>query len=179
MHLFSPFSEEKLCPLRASIDVLEGEYFFLCYLESRQEHFQEEAYTINWYKESAGKQQLVKETHRIVSQMNFLEFWPAELSDSGNYSVIHRWVHIRMYKCLACAHVCDEDNFFVLFCIDSGIHIKGAQGTALTAVSFPTSFHNNYQGEPLTSTNVYKEFQPFKCSAHLLIRQVAFLLACD
>ncbi|KFQ12587.1 Interleukin-18 receptor 1, partial [Leptosomus discolor] len=78
---------EKLCPLRASIDVLEGEYFFLCYLESMQEHFQEEAYTINWYKESAGKQQLIKETHRIVSQMNFLEFWPAELGDSGNYSV--------------------------------------------------------------------------------------------
>lgn len=76
-------------------------------------------------------------------------------------------------------HVYDEDNFFVLFCIDSGIHIKGAQGTALTAVSFPASFHNNYQGEPLTSTNVYKEFQPFKCSANLSIRQVAFLLACD
>ncbi|XP_075348045.1 interleukin-18 receptor 1 [Mycteria americana] len=80
---------EKLCPLRASIDVLEGEYFFLCYLDSMQEHFQEEAYTINWYKENAGKQQLIKETHRIVSQMNFLEFWPVELSDSGNYSVTH------------------------------------------------------------------------------------------
>ncbi|KAM7065916.1 interleukin-18 receptor 1-like isoform 2-T2 [Acridotheres tristis] len=79
----------KLCPLRASIDILEGEYFFLCYLESRQERFQEEGYTINWYKETAGKQQLIKETHRIVSQMNFLEFWPAELSDSGDYSVIH------------------------------------------------------------------------------------------
>ncbi|XP_035750270.1 interleukin-18 receptor 1 [Egretta garzetta] len=89
MYLFSSFSEEKLCPLRASIDVLEGEYFFLCYLESMQEHFQEEAYTINWYKENAGKQQLIKETHRIVSHMNFLEFWPAELSDSGNYSVTH------------------------------------------------------------------------------------------
>ncbi|XP_036240008.1 interleukin-18 receptor 1 [Molothrus ater] len=80
---------EKLCPLRASIDILEGEYFFLCYLESRQEHCQEESYTINWYKESAGKQQVIKQTRRIVSQMNFLEFWPAELSDSGNYSVIH------------------------------------------------------------------------------------------
>ncbi|XP_074913323.1 interleukin-18 receptor 1 [Buteo buteo] len=80
---------EKLCPLRASIDVLEGEYFFLCYLESMQEDFQEEAYTVNWYKENAGKQQLIKETDRIVSQMNFLEFWPAELSDSGNYSVTH------------------------------------------------------------------------------------------
>ncbi|XP_037995120.1 interleukin-18 receptor 1 [Motacilla alba alba] len=79
---------EKLCPLRASINILEGEYFFLCYLESKQEHFQEETYTINWYKESAGKQKVIKETHRIVSQMNFLEFWPAELSDSGNYSVI-------------------------------------------------------------------------------------------
>ncbi|XP_009488829.2 interleukin-18 receptor 1 [Pelecanus crispus] len=80
---------EKLCPLRASIDVLEGEYFFLCYLESMQEHFQEEAYTINWYKENAGKQQLIKQTHRVVSQKNFLEFWPAELSDSGNYCVTH------------------------------------------------------------------------------------------
>ncbi|XP_010146485.1 PREDICTED: interleukin-18 receptor 1 [Eurypyga helias] len=80
---------EKLCPFRTSIDVLEGEYFFLCYLESMQEHFQEEPYKINWYKENAGKQQLIKETHRIVSQMNFLEFWPAELSDSGNYSVTH------------------------------------------------------------------------------------------
>ncbi|KAK2511637.1 Il18r1 [Columba guinea] len=81
---------EKLCPLRTSIDVLEGEYFFLCYLESRQEHFQEEAYTINWYKENAGKQQLIKQTHRNVSQKNFLEFWPAELTDSGSYSVTHR-----------------------------------------------------------------------------------------
>ncbi|XP_066195997.1 interleukin-18 receptor 1 [Sylvia atricapilla] len=80
---------ERLCPLRSSIDVLEGEYFFLCYLGSRQGRFQEEAYTINWYKESAGKQQLIKETHRIVLQRNFLEFWPAELSDSGNYTVIH------------------------------------------------------------------------------------------
>lgn len=80
----------KLCPLRASIDVLEGEYFFLCYLESMQEHFQEGAYTINWYKDNAGKQELIKETHRIVSQMNFLEFWPVELGDSGHYSVIHR-----------------------------------------------------------------------------------------
>ncbi|KFQ89391.1 Interleukin-18 receptor 1, partial [Phoenicopterus ruber ruber] len=80
---------ENLCPLRTFIDVLEGEYFFLCYHESMQEHFQEEAYTIHWYKENAGKQQLIKETRRIVSQMNFLEFWPAELSDSGNYSVTH------------------------------------------------------------------------------------------
>ncbi|XP_005516610.1 PREDICTED: interleukin-18 receptor 1 [Pseudopodoces humilis] len=87
--LITKSATEKLCPLRASIDVLEGEYFFLCYLGSRQEHFQEEACTITWYKESAGKQQLIKETHRIVSQKNFLEFWPAELSDSGNYSVIH------------------------------------------------------------------------------------------
>ncbi|XP_051662827.1 interleukin-18 receptor 1 isoform X2 [Manacus candei] len=82
-------ASERLCPLRASIDVLEGEFFFLCYPESRQEHFQEEAYTINWYRENAGKQQLIKETRRIVSQMNFLEFWPVELSDSGNYSVTH------------------------------------------------------------------------------------------
>lgn len=86
---FPSLSEGKLCPLRASIDVLEGEYFFLCYLESVQEHFQEGAYT-NWYKDNAGKQELIKETHRIVSQMNFLEFWPVELGDSGNYSVIHR-----------------------------------------------------------------------------------------
>nr|XP_013809711.1 PREDICTED: interleukin-18 receptor 1 [Apteryx mantelli mantelli] len=78
---------EKLCPLRASIDILEGEYFFLCFPESMQERFQKAEYTINWYKENAGKQKLIKETHRIVSQMNFLEFWPAELSDSGNYSV--------------------------------------------------------------------------------------------
>ncbi|GAB0178926.1 interleukin-18 receptor 1 [Grus japonensis] len=82
-------STEKLCPLRASIDVLEGEYFFLCYPESIQELFQEEAYTVNWYKENAGKQQLIKKTHRNVSQRDFLEFWPAELSDSGNYSVTH------------------------------------------------------------------------------------------
>ncbi|XP_032536594.1 interleukin-18 receptor 1 isoform X2 [Chiroxiphia lanceolata] len=82
-------ASERLCPLRASIDVLEGEFFFLCYPESRQEHFQEEAYTVNWYRENAGKQQLIKETQRIVSQMNFLEFWPVELSDSGNYSVTH------------------------------------------------------------------------------------------
>ncbi|KGL84770.1 Interleukin-18 receptor 1, partial [Tinamus guttatus] len=77
----------KLCPLRASIDTLEGEYFFLCFPELTQEHFRTAEYSINWYKENAGKQKLIKETHRIVSQMNFLEFWPAELSDSGNYSV--------------------------------------------------------------------------------------------
>jgi len=121
MCLFSSFSEEKLCPLRASIDVLEGEYFFLCYLESVQEHFQEEAYTINWYKENAGKQQLIKETHRIVSQMNFLEFWPAELSDSGNYSVTHRWVHKLVGEHLAFPLVYEAANFFVLLCIASGI----------------------------------------------------------
>ncbi|NXI62837.1 IL18R protein, partial [Anseranas semipalmata] len=80
---------EKLCPLRASIDVLEGEYFFLCFPESIRQRFEEEEYTINWYKEHAGRQKLIKETHRIISQMNFLEFWPAELSDSGNYSVTH------------------------------------------------------------------------------------------
>ncbi|XP_066840572.1 interleukin-18 receptor 1 [Anser cygnoides] len=79
---------EKLCPLRASIDVLEGEYFFLCFPESML-HFETEGYTINWYKENAGRQKLIKETQRIISQMNFLEFWPAELSDSGNYSVTH------------------------------------------------------------------------------------------
>ncbi|KFP04164.1 Interleukin-18 receptor 1, partial [Calypte anna] len=80
---------EKLCPLRPIIDVLEGEYFFLCYPESMQEHTQDKANKINWYKENAGKQHLIKETHRIVSKMNFLEFWPAELSDSGNYSVAY------------------------------------------------------------------------------------------
>lgn len=52
-----------------------------------------EGYTINWYKENAGRQKLIQKTQRIISQMNFLEFWPAELSDSGNYSVTHRWVH--------------------------------------------------------------------------------------
>ncbi|XP_025897665.1 interleukin-18 receptor 1 [Nothoprocta perdicaria] len=81
-------STERLCPLRASIDVLEGEYFFLCFPELTQENVQKAGYSINWYKENAGKWNLVKETHRIVSQKNFLEFWPAEVSDSGNYSVI-------------------------------------------------------------------------------------------
>ncbi|XP_071601043.1 interleukin-18 receptor 1 [Heliangelus exortis] len=80
---------EKLCPLRPVIDVLEGEYFFLCYPESMREHIQDKANKINWYKENAGKQHLITETHRIVSKMNFLEFWPAELSDSGNYSVAY------------------------------------------------------------------------------------------
>lgn len=138
MYLFSSFSEEKLCPLRASIDVLEGEYFFLCYLESMQEHFQEEAYTINWYKENAGKQQLIKETDRIVSQMNFLEFWPAELSDSGNYSVTHRWVRKPVGEHLAFALAYEEANFFVLLCIAGGICTKEVQGTTLTVVSFST-----------------------------------------
>ncbi|KFV76602.1 Interleukin-18 receptor 1, partial [Struthio camelus australis] len=80
---------EKLCPIRDSIDVLEGEYFFLCFPELRQECSQKAEYTRNWYKENAGEQKLIKETHRIVSQKDFLEFWPAELSDSGNYSLIH------------------------------------------------------------------------------------------
>ncbi|XP_042724457.1 interleukin-18 receptor 1 [Lagopus leucura] len=78
---------EKLCPLRASIDVLEGEYFYLCFPESKLQHSWKEEYTINWYKEIAGRQKRINETHRIVSQMNFLEFWPAELGDSGNYFV--------------------------------------------------------------------------------------------
>ncbi|NXJ09285.1 IL18R protein, partial [Odontophorus gujanensis] len=85
-NLFPSFSEEKLCPLRAFIDVLEGEYFFLCFPESKRQHSWKE-YTINWYKESAGRQKQIKETQRIVSQMNFLEFWPVELGDSGNYFV--------------------------------------------------------------------------------------------
>ncbi|KAM9205125.1 interleukin-18 receptor 1 [Mergus octosetaceus] len=79
---------EKLCPLRTSIDVLEGEYFFLCFPESMLRP-ETEGYTINWYKENAGRQKLIQKTQRIISQMNFLEFWPAELSDSGNYSVTH------------------------------------------------------------------------------------------
>lgn len=116
--------------------MLEGEYFFLCYFESRQGCFQKEAYTINWYKENAGKQQLIKETHRIVSQMNLLEFWPAELSDSGNYSVTHRWVHKLVGEPFAFAIVYEEANFFVLLCIASGICTKLVQRTALTVVSF-------------------------------------------
>lgn len=178
MYLFFSFSEEKLCPLRASIDVLEGEYFFLCYPESMQEHFQEEAYTINWYKENAGKQQLMKETHRIVSQTNFLEFWPAELSDSGNYSVTYRWVHKPVGEHPALALVC-EAHFFVLLCIANGIRTKEVQGTTLTVVSFSTSFHNNHPGRPIVFTNSYRQMQPFKGSVNLLIRQVAFLLVCD
>ena len=94
-----------------------------------QEHFQEEAYTINWYKENAGKQQLIKETHRIVSQMNFLEFWPAELSDSGNYSVTHRLVCKPGGEHLAFTLVYVEANFFVLLCAASGICTKEVQGT--------------------------------------------------
>ncbi|KAM9388306.1 interleukin-18 receptor 1 [Phaethornis superciliosus] len=54
-----------------------------------QEHIQDKANEINWYKENVGKQHLIKETHRIFSKMNFLEFWPAELNDSGNYSVAY------------------------------------------------------------------------------------------
>eukprot|EP00075_Anas_platyrhynchos_P004079 XP_012949277.2 interleukin-18 receptor 1 [Anas platyrhynchos] len=79
---------EKLCPLRTSIDVLEGEYFFLCFPESMLRP-ETEGYTINWYKENAGRHKLIQKTQRIISQMNFLEFWPAELNDSGNYSVTH------------------------------------------------------------------------------------------
>lgn len=153
MYLSSLFSEEKLCPLRASIDVLEGEYFFLCYPESMQEHFQKEAYTINWYKEHAGKQQLIKEKHRIVSQMNFLEFWPAELSDSGNYSVTRRWVHKPVSEHLAFTLGFEEADFFVLLCIASGIHTKGVQGTTLTVVAFSTSFHSNPPGRPMVFAN--------------------------
>lgn len=78
---------EKLCPLRASIDVLEGEYFFLCFPKSKQQHSWKEEHTINWHKESAGRQKQIQETQRIVSHMNFLEFWPVELGDSGNYFV--------------------------------------------------------------------------------------------
>lgn len=153
MYLFSLFSEEKLCPLRASIDVLEGEYFFLCYPDSRQEYFQKEACTINWYKENAGKRQLITETHRIVSQKNFLEFWPAELSDSGNYSVTLRWVHKPVGEHLAFALGFEEANFFVLLCIASGIHTKKVQGATLTVVSFSTSFHSNPPGRPVAFTN--------------------------
>lgn len=147
MCLFPSFSEEKLCPLRASIDVLEGEYFFLCYFESMQERFQEEVYTINWYKENAGKQQPIKETHRIVSQMNLLEFWPAELSDSGNYSVTYRWVHKLVAEPLALAIVYEEANFFVLLCVACGICTKEVQEKALTVVLFSISFHYNHPAD--------------------------------
>lgn len=176
---FSTVSEEKLCPLRASIDVLEGEYFFLCYLESRQEHFQEEAYTVKWYKENAGKQQLIKETYGIVSQRNSLEFWPAELSDSGNYLVTHRWVHKLVGEHLAFALVYEEADFFLLLCVAHGIHTKEVQGTTLAVVSFSTSFHSKHPGRPIILTNSYRQLQPFKGAVNLSIRQVAFLLLCD
>uniref|UniRef100_A0A8C8SGX0 Interleukin 18 receptor 1 n=1 Tax=Pelusios castaneus TaxID=367368 RepID=A0A8C8SGX0_9SAUR len=47
-----------------------------------------ERYTVNWFKESEGKMKLIQETHRLVLNGNFLEFWPAELSDLGNYTYI-------------------------------------------------------------------------------------------
>uniref|UniRef100_A0A8C3SZE2 Interleukin 18 receptor 1 n=2 Tax=Chelydra serpentina TaxID=8475 RepID=A0A8C3SZE2_CHESE len=73
-----------LCPLRRSIDVLEGEYFFLCFPGSIRD-IRSKTYTVTWFKESEGKVNLIQETHRLVLNGRFLEFWPAELSDLGNY----------------------------------------------------------------------------------------------
>ncbi|KAH1186360.1 hypothetical protein KIL84_019109, partial [Mauremys mutica] len=76
---------EELCPLRPSIDVLEGEYFFLCFPGSIRENLCSKPYTVTWLKESEGKVNSIQETHRLVLNERFLEFWPTELSDLGNY----------------------------------------------------------------------------------------------
>ncbi|XP_007069049.3 interleukin-18 receptor 1 isoform X1 [Chelonia mydas] len=76
---------EELCPLRRSIDVLEGEYFFLCFPGSIQDKLRSKTYTVTWFKESEGKVNLIQATQRLVLNGRFLEFWPAELSDLGNY----------------------------------------------------------------------------------------------
>lgn len=80
--------------------MLEGEYFFLCFPKSKQQHSWKEEHTINWHKESAGRQKQIQETQRIVSHMNFLEFWPVELGDSGNYFVTQRWVQSKWMSIL-------------------------------------------------------------------------------
>uniref|UniRef100_A0A8C4YK49 Interleukin 18 receptor 1 n=1 Tax=Gopherus evgoodei TaxID=1825980 RepID=A0A8C4YK49_9SAUR len=76
----------KLCPLRHSIDVLEGEYFSLCFPGSIRDHLRSKTYKVTWLKESEGKVNLIQKTHRLVLNGRFLEFWPAELSDVGNYT---------------------------------------------------------------------------------------------
>uniref|UniRef100_A0A674I6U9 Interleukin 18 receptor 1 n=1 Tax=Terrapene triunguis TaxID=2587831 RepID=A0A674I6U9_9SAUR len=78
----------QLCPLRRSIDVLEGEYFFLCFPGSIRDNLRSQTYTVTWFKENEGKINLIQETHRLVLNGRFLEFWPAELSDLGNYTYI-------------------------------------------------------------------------------------------
>ncbi|KAM9173171.1 interleukin-18 receptor 1 isoform 1-T2 [Pangshura tecta] len=82
----SKATTEELCPLRRSIDVLEGEYFFLCFPGSIRESLHSKPYTVTWLKESEGKMNSIQETHRLVLNERFLEFWPAELSDLGNYT---------------------------------------------------------------------------------------------
>nr|XP_006127708.1 interleukin-18 receptor 1 [Pelodiscus sinensis] len=77
---------EELCPLHRSIDVLEGEYFFLCFPGSIQEIFPSKTYTVTWFKESKGKVNLIQETQRLVLSGRLLEFWPIELGDLGNYT---------------------------------------------------------------------------------------------
>ncbi|XP_065279742.1 interleukin-18 receptor 1 [Emys orbicularis] len=84
----SKATTEELCPLRCSIDVLEGEYFFLCFPGSIRDNLRSKTYTVTWFKENEGKINLIQETHRLVLNGRFLEFWPAELSDLGNYTYI-------------------------------------------------------------------------------------------
>ncbi|XP_067419686.1 interleukin-18 receptor 1 isoform X2 [Emydura macquarii macquarii] len=84
--MFLNGATSELCPLRRSIDVLEGEYFFLCFPGSIRDNLRSKIYTVNWFKESEGKVKLIQETHRLVLNGSFLEFWPAELSDMGNYT---------------------------------------------------------------------------------------------
>ncbi|XP_074839365.1 interleukin-18 receptor 1 [Carettochelys insculpta] len=77
---------EELCPLHRSIDVLEGEYFFLCLPGSIQNILHNTTYTVTWFKESERKMNLIQKTHRLVISERYLEFWPVELGDLGNYA---------------------------------------------------------------------------------------------
>ncbi|XP_041610215.1 interleukin-18 receptor 1 isoform X4 [Vulpes lagopus] len=75
------------CTSRFNITAVRGEPFYLKYCPSASEH-KNEATTIKWYKSSGSHGRIElnsSNSPRITLHDYILEFWPAELEDSGSY----------------------------------------------------------------------------------------------
>uniref|UniRef100_A0A8D0GF29 Interleukin 18 receptor 1 n=1 Tax=Sphenodon punctatus TaxID=8508 RepID=A0A8D0GF29_SPHPU len=84
--MFLSGTTPELCTIRSFIDVLEGNYFLMCFPESERHNLLKKNYTVNWYQESQGRVKLIQGTDRIALNGTSLEFWPVEVKDSGNYT---------------------------------------------------------------------------------------------
>ncbi|XP_061482786.1 interleukin-18 receptor 1 isoform X2 [Rhineura floridana] len=71
-----------LCVRRQTINILEEEYFSNCCPRGEQD----KGDTVKWYTDKEGNWTLIQRDSRIELNGTFLEFWPAVLNDTGNYT---------------------------------------------------------------------------------------------